>query len=96
MTPPYVTGLRAREKCDHRRDFAGVARSTEWDAGASLMMGEEVRASSDGAVDVELADQSNLDQLGPRSRTTQGVTRELPSCPTEATLRPTLRPGATR
>ena len=48
MMSRHVTGPRAREKGDHRRDFAGVAWSTEWDAGASLMMGEEVRASSDG------------------------------------------------
>ena len=29
---------------------------------------EEVRTSSDGAVDVELTDEANLDQLGPKSR----------------------------
>ena len=29
---------------------------------------EEVTASSDGAVDVELTDGANLDQLGPKSR----------------------------
>ena len=72
MMSRHVTGPRAREKGDHRRDFAGVARSTEWDAGASLMMGEEVRASSGGAVDNELADQSKSDELGPKSRTAQG------------------------
>ena len=92
MTSRHVTGLWAREKGDHRRDFAGVARSTEWDAGASLMTGEEVRVLSDGAVDVELADQSNLDRLGPKSRTAHGVTRELASCPSGATLRPTPWP----
>jgi hypothetical protein len=62
-------------------------------AHASLMTVENSEIS-DGAVDVELVDQSNLDQLGPKSRTALGVMRELPNCPTGAPLSPTLRPGA--
>src|SRR4030095_693802 len=34
----YIRVLWAREKTDHRRDLARIARPTEWDAGTFLLV----------------------------------------------------------
>jgi hypothetical protein len=52
----HVTGLRAREECDHRCDLEGVAGSTERDAEPFLLMGISVLLASHGGCDLARSD----------------------------------------